>query len=399
MAVSKNILKFSKWSALFILTCFLIANIVLAIKGVISILLFSVVFAFTFLLVEICLSLIRSSTKTRSNVRTLIVSIIIGVLIGEISLRVWGKYDSYREKKGEFFYNVVYEKTNLDNKKLFEIFNTRLSLTNPSYKEGFESKAEDEFRILGVGDSFTEGIGTSNDSTWLKLLETRLNEGAGLKRIKTFNAGISGNDPFFEYILLKEKLLAYQPDLIIVAINNSDISETIVRGGPERFLPDSTIEFREGPWYETLFGMSYICRVFVIEVLKYDWLFLTPEERKREESAAIDKIYLRLLQFGQLAKENDLNILLVFHPMIEEVVSGNMSFDETIEKLSTEPHLKVLNLLDYFLNEENMSSENVGDYYWENDKHHNSRGYELFAKGIEKNILKMQEYDVMQQRN
>jgi len=389
MIAGKKILTFSKWCALGLFALFLIGNIVLALRGVVSILLFSVIITLTFLFAETILKITRVNSKTRHTIRILIISIFTGILLGEIMLRVWGKYDSYREQKGDFFYNFIYDKTRLDKNTLFEIFDQRLSMTNPAYNAEFELKSKDEFRILGMGDSFTEGVGASNDSTWLTLLATKLNENTSGKRIRTFNAGVSGNDPFFEYILLKEKLLDYKPDLVLVALNNSDISETIVRGGMERFQPDSTIVFKEGPWFETLFGMSYICRVFVIEVLKYDWLFLTEAERKREETVALDKIHSCILKFGQLAKDKDLEILLIFHPMIEEVVSGNFSFNETMEKLSNEPHLETLDMLDYYQNKGNMNQDNVGDFYWEFDKHHNARGYEVFAKGVERKIMEM----------
>ena len=370
----------------------------LATQGVVSILLLLAIITLVFLITEAVLRIRNCGNKTRNNIRILILSIFTSILAGEVILRISGKYDSYREQKGDFFYNFIYETVRLDNETLFEIFDDNYKATKPHDTE-FERKSNDEFRILGLGDSFTEGVGTSPDSTWLKLLEKKLREKNANQTIKTFNAGLSGNDPFFEYLLLKEKLLVYKPDLVIVAMNNSDIIETIARGGMERFQPDSTIIFKKGPWFETLFGMSYLCRLFVFEVLQYDWLFLSESERKGEEIEALNKIYACMLKFGILAKAEDLEILLIFHPMIEEVVSGNFLFKKMINKLSNEASLETLDLLDFFQNETIMNKNNASSYYWEIDKHHNSKGYELFAAGVEKKITKMFEQDLTRQSN
>jgi hypothetical protein len=42
-------------------------------------------------------------------------------------------------------------------------------------KEFSETRKPNEYRIMGIGDSFTEGVGTAQDSTWLKQLEYHLN--------------------------------------------------------------------------------------------------------------------------------------------------------------------------------------------------------------------------------
>ena len=76
--------------------------------------------------------------------------------------------------------------------------------------------------FVALGDSFTEGDGTPADSTWPKLLEKRLNAAHPSANITTLTGGIGGADPPFEYILLKEKLLTYQPDLVVVAPATAD---------------------------------------------------------------------------------------------------------------------------------------------------------------------------------
>lgn len=387
MITQSKLSTFAKWLALGLFTFFLAANTVFAFKGMVSVLFFSVIFTLAFLLSESVLKITGTSNRIRGNTRIVIISIFTSILIGEVFFRISGKYDSYGEKNGHFFYRLVYDEAGYDTKLLFEFYNRAYKTANQTSLDDIDSISDDHFRILGLGDSFTEGVGAPEDSTWLKILETNLNERPGTRKIKTINAGISGNDPFFEYFILKEKLLAHKPDLVIVAINSSDIAETITRGGMERFRTDSTIAYRQGPWFEIIFGMSYVCRAFVFEVLNYDWLLLTKEEREREETEALDKIQSCILNFGQLAKDNSLEILLLFHPMVEEVISGSSPFDRMIQELSDNPQLKIFDLLKYYRAEGEMNKGNAMDYYWEIDRHHNAKGYALFAKGVEKKII------------
>jgi len=387
--LKKNKLEILKWILIATFILFLVGNIVLAFNGMVSILFFSVIISFAFLLIELLFMLIAINKKTRINIRILLVSFFAGILLGELVLRKSGKYDSYSEQNGNLFYHTVYGNPPSDKEELLKFFNKKFIDLNPDIDLGYDSNSIEVFKILGIGDSFTEGVGAPNDSTWLKILEANLNKRKNFNQTKIINAGISGNDPFFEYCLFKEKFLAFQPDLLIVSINSSDISETIIRGGMERFNPDYTISYRNGPWYEIIFGMSYLCRLFVFEALNYDWLFLTKEERALEERVAIHKIYLCLLEIGSLAKENKIECLFVFHPLIEEVVSGLNKFDNMIRLLSVKNKLQVLNMLLYYQNGVGMTSENVLDYYWKYDKHHNANGYKEFSNGVEIKIAEI----------
>jgi hypothetical protein len=74
-------------------------------------------------------------------------------------------------------------------------------------------KKSHEKRILALGDSFTEGDGTPYDSSYVAILRTELNVLAD--SFYVMNAGACGSDPFYNYVNLKDRLLTYQPDIII----------------------------------------------------------------------------------------------------------------------------------------------------------------------------------------
>jgi lysophospholipase L1-like esterase len=60
------------------------------------------------------------------------------------------------------------------------------------------------------------------------------------------NAGICGSDPCYDFMQLKDHLLAYQPDMIIQMISTNDASTDLqLRGGLERFQADGTVKYRK----------------------------------------------------------------------------------------------------------------------------------------------------------
>jgi hypothetical protein len=72
-------------------------------------------------------------------------------------------------------------------------------------------KAPGEYRLIALGDSFTEGVGTSYDMTWLKVVEARLATAMPDRTFVAYNAGVSGSDPWFAYMLLRESCSRIAP--------------------------------------------------------------------------------------------------------------------------------------------------------------------------------------------
>jgi len=243
-------------------------------------------------------------------------------------------------------------------------------------------KAPNEFRIVGLGDSFTEGCGVAlGEETWVKMVERsfRLSE---LSITTVLNGGVSGSDPFYQYLLLKEKLLKYSPDLVIVAINSSDVIDVVVRGGMERFKEDGSVKYKGGPWFEPLFGMSHLVRLFILNVLEYDWYLLQRNERAEKEKEAIDQIYTSIQMFDELSRKAGFKLLIVFQPLLDELEKEKFPFSELIAKLESEKRVAVLDLLDFYLQDEKVQKGHAASYYWPLDLHHNRQGYAMFAKGV-----------------
>ena len=74
-----------------------------------------------------------------------------------------------------------------------------------------------KFRILVLGDSFTEGVQVEQDETFPKLLERRLGDG-----VEVLNAGVSGYGTDSELLFWESEGWKYRPDLVLLVFDTSN---------------------------------------------------------------------------------------------------------------------------------------------------------------------------------
>jgi len=131
--------------------------------------------------------------------------IVVFILWMEILLRVKGTFHTYSEKTEGKYYTYYNKKTlrtyhvwmphqKIDHHRSeFDYSYTANSLGLREVEFSVE-KPDSLCRLLFLGDSFTEGVGTPYDSTYPRFFGNLLKE--SYNNIQTINAGISGSDPF-----------------------------------------------------------------------------------------------------------------------------------------------------------------------------------------------------------
>jgi len=171
-------------------------------------------------------------------------------------------------------------------------------------------------RILGLGDSFTYGVGAAYDETWLSRLQTMLDARRGpYGEVEVIRGGIPRYFPETERILLEHDGVRFHPDLILVGVLPNDVVDT--HFGLDAVTTDSTgyLRTREakllGRWGVLIYRYSHLGRL-VLRVyiegtsrLKEDRFFLdggpyeqdwTKMEREFGRMAAVaDSIGAKLL--------------------------------------------------------------------------------------------------------
>lgn len=115
----------------------------------------------------------------------------------EIMIRCLGKYKTYTEKVGKDFHTYYGESLDspyftwpsnhsfVESNVFFE-FNYK---TNSLGFRGAEfDTSNSKFRILCLGDSFTEGVGATYENSWPIQLESILSGNCSKSNIKVYNA-------------------------------------------------------------------------------------------------------------------------------------------------------------------------------------------------------------------
>jgi hypothetical protein len=237
------------------------------------------------------------------------------------------------------------------------------------------------FRIVALGDSFTEGDGTSSDSTWVALLEKKFQKQN--INLEIFNAGSCGSDPYEELRQYEMVLSSFNPDMIILATSTLDfVFDCQVLGGTERF--DRTgIDLSIG---ELLYGFSRIARLLFSIHGYNDSLIPTRDVRriKEESEQHIENVV------SLYSKIDSLPVLIIQFPWVDEVSdelyihSLNNAFKESSSK---HPNISYYDILPCYTSMIKTNGFVPEDLWWiPDDAHHKPRGYAMMADCIYDNI-------------
>jgi hypothetical protein len=123
-------------------------------------------------------------------------------------------------------------------------------------------KPENVLRIFMVGGSTTFGAGSTSDNTTIpSILQIKLQESNPTKKIEIINAGIPFADSFREVYHIKNKIIEYSPDVIIIydgwndAFHKRIYDESIQKIENQE---DNEIKFKKFPFYRTPFVINKI---------------------------------------------------------------------------------------------------------------------------------------------
>ena len=352
--------------------------------------------------VESAMRVAGTTPLTASKVRVLTITTLALVLVVEVVLR-YGltTYATYMEVNGSRYFSVfkpapswfpgyepgvlMYARPEFTHRR------TVNSLGLPDV-EFTTDKAPQEYRVLALGDSFTEGVGAPQDSTWVKVVGRLLASRHPDRQITTLNAGVSASDPFYAYVLLREKLVPFHPDLVIVAINSTDHDDILLRGGHERFLDDGTVTYRQPPAWEWLYGLSYISRPIIHDVLGYNYIFFRGDEMLRTQEVAAAQLRSVLEDFRDLCRTHAMSLFVVAHPVQHEVMRGTYAstdYQQLMLHLASDATINFVDLLPYYLHENIMTPDTASRFYWPLHYHHTTEGYQHMGEAIAHHLDEM----------
>lgn len=335
------------------------------------------------------------NSHVHTNVSLLVYALIIGIFIGELSIRYIVKYPlSYGEQNGGGYILVdQYQKRSNIRFKYLEgrkdLFTLQFDsgeirdnncldyqyANDTSNTLGFRGVLPNKKKkiILVLGDSFTEGAGAPADSCFPFLLRKHIAQKDS--SLDVLNAGVSGNDIFFDWKMVQKLAPKYQLKQLVFVMNTTDINDVATRGGNERFCANGLLDYHSQPWWEPVYAVSFVFRLFVHKVLHLDYSLLSPQQVETRNRLALEKISnLITNEIIPWSQKNGVAILIVTHPLSYEFDNNKSNYTPLIKTLRNIDSLKVVDCLPAL-----KTKNNIKDLYWEHDLHFKPKGYNIIT--------------------
>lgn len=326
----------------------------------------------------------------------LLFSVLLFLFLFEIGLRLSGIYLTYGERSSNSYgsiyvadpRNVNLYDPNSSNSYITNEFTYDHRSNSIGYREREPAATKDslERRVLLVGDSFVEGVGADQDSTWTRQLEEQFQSSLANPDIKVYSAGMIGSDLFYGYQLLDKAVDFYEPDVVVLTLNNSDFQEYLVRGGMARFDHGDTLIFSSPISYESYYRMFHIVRFFVHRIEGRDYTFNTEASRAKILRNGMVELVKVIKDYQVFCARRQLEFVFLIYPIPGDVDMffqygydpyGNEEMN-ALRTLLDENGIDYTDMLPCLLNKFHDEHQ-LEAYYWYWDGHFNARGYSVMA--------------------
>jgi lysophospholipase L1-like esterase len=329
---------------------------------------------------------------------------IIGLIFGEIYLQLNLK-PLLKRKLPEIKYEThpVRRFTLKANQKAYT-YGVPANINKNGFRSNGSISINNGIVVLGLGDSFTFGLGVEDRQTWPAKLENYLNK-SNNKKYSVINAGTISYGIFQEMDILKEKGLILNPNVIIHALYWNDYMnpEPPKPDEPTRltnegyFIWDKINEKKDllqsfKKWVFENLMVAVKFRDFInnfrgplAETSSYgvEYSKLLSNKLTAVDLDPVSKFYDDLLE---LQKQNNFEILVIILPVVDLVgkkVEIN-SYQNIIRKMLDDRKIKYLDCFELW------EDQGFGTELFlreEKDAHLNSEGYDIIAGAIKENFF------------
>ncbi len=290
---------------------------------------------------------------------------------------------------------------------VYELVPGSRMLENVINKQGFNDtdftfeKPTGVIRIAMLGDSITQGIYMSRGNTFSDKLEELLNREARQKhsslKYEVMNFGVVGYNLNAEVEVLKEKVLAYKPDIVILNLFKNDnelipgvtplFHDNVLRLTEEQRLAlirkyvtgrySWMRRFERNVLYQSRFYLSLVNELDTIRTSRSEVSNLV----NMEDNAAEDMtpIFRGFQEIDKLQKQYGFKFLICLHPSLLFEESPRMT---NFAELADYFHYGYFRMFPYY-KKENLSPESLQlKGHPEDTCHPNELGHELIAKAL-----------------
>ena len=176
----------------------------------------------------------------------------------------------------------------------------------------------------------------------------------------------------------------YRLNRLLFLMNTTDINDVATRGGNERFTADGFLQYQPGPWWEPVYALSFVGRLFVNNAMKLDYNLQTQEQCSAAHRQAINKIAgLLKTEIVPWSKRTGVPVAIALHPLnweYENATPGN-DYAALLTALQSIQGIAVVDCLP------ELKAKATGKkLYWQHDQHFKPGGYNIIARYIYQTI-------------
>lgn len=289
--------------------------------------------------------------------------------------RIFGRYDSYFDQTWDSWYHTWPANDTVPVDHGVFRYDHPTNSIGVREREIPPNKDTTRPRMVFFGDSYVEGVGTTYDSSFVR----HVAHGLGVDEVDVFNLGVSGSDVVYDHVRLRDGVDELRPDIVIFALNTSDVDDIRMRGGMERFQPDGTVRSRSAPWIQPVHRASHLVRA-IMDRLGYDHLLRSPEARREEDRQALDIMHEALRQTDSLCRAQGIAFHVCLVPLPPTLCVYGA--DDRMDAFRSLDHsYPVLDLLEPMRDRVRVLDD-CTDIRWRIDRHYNAFGYSLVGESF-----------------
>ena len=258
------------------------------------------------------------------------------------------------------------------------------------------TKTPGKYRILVLGDSFTEAVQVGEDDLFTSQLE------AAHPRFEVLNAGVGGYGTVQEYLYLDREGLRFNPDLVLVMVFENDLSDNCLSHypgfGPRPYgvLDQGGVTIVEQPDSEEFLKYTLpMPFAFFLSQNSYLFYFLNDnvyhnlyadhmrqlhkaDLLRTENCGKYDVFYATITKIRQLLRWQAIDLGIVLIPSRDNVMKGYSEALNPIEEYCQRQQIACWSLLNRFKKEQEASSQ----LYFPIDIHWTKAGHRVAADEI-----------------
>ena len=307
---------------------------------------------------------INKNKSLLQNLLLLIGTILVFIFIGEIIARILLSNDSVG---GDFGPGSL-----------------KFNLNIPRNQDGMRdrdftiTKPENTIRIAAIGDSFTYGWGIENSNdVYPKVLERKLNNISDIN-YEVLNFGLPDSNTEDELLIIKEKALKYDPDVIILGYYINDLENIDSNNIEEDF-------YIEIPYIGFILRNSFYLYYFFETRSNYlieKFILKDPYSKiiQKRFDSEINKNHSKTLfkELKTISKKNKMPVLIVSFPAIYKLNDYYLlNANKFINEIADENDFYFVDMFEVYKNYD--ENELIVSIY---DRHPNKFGHELAANEI-----------------